>query len=240
MDKFASKYSDNNWVMTEEQLIKREQFGITTSNSSPFSIVPVGYDTSKANIMNAEKNNIYNIIYVGAMRESTGPELAIKTMPLLVKRFPKIKLTMIGAGNDTDKLKQLIKDLRIGRYVNFLGYIANFWDLADIIVKNSIGLAPYKPIPGSFSYYSDPSKIKLYMCCGLPVITTNLTTMSNLVRKTKSGIIINYSEKSLFDAIIYLLSNKKRYKLYENAAIKLSEKFDINHILNTAFDKIPN
>lgn len=239
MDKFACKHSDINWVMTKEQILGRRQFGITITNSAPFTIVPIGYDTNKINIQSAEKINLENILYMGAMRESTGPELAIKTIPFLVKKFPKINLTMIGAGKDTDKLKKLIKELGLGKHVNFIGYIENFWDMVSIMSQKSIGLAPYKPIPDSFSFYSDPSKIKLYMCCGLPVITTDVATMANLILKTQSGLIIDYSEKSLCNAITYLLEDKKRFNSFRKNAIKLSYQFDINHILDIAIKKIP-
>lgn len=240
IDKIACKFSDTNWVMVKEQIKERKQFGITSTNSSPFTIVPIGYDAKKIKIQSANKINLNNIIYMGAMRESTGPELIIRTIPLLVNKFPKLKLTMIGAGNDVDKLKQLIKDLKIERHINFLGYVANFWELTDILASSSIGFAPYKPMPDSYSYFADPSKIKLYMCSGLPVITTNVTSMTSLISKTHSGIIIEYSPKSLYDAAVILLSNKKQFKLYKDSAIKLSNKFDINNILKSAITKIPN
>lgn len=239
MDKSGFKYSDSTWVMTEEQFKKRDIFGINSNNSNHVDIVPIGYDTGKINTYPVEEINFYSIVYAGALRESTGPELAIRTMPLLIKKYSKIRLTLIGLGKDSDKLQELIKKLKLSKYVDFKGYIANFYDLTEILATKSIGLAPYKPIPESFSYYSDPSKIKLYMCCGLPVITTDMTTMSNLISKTGSGIIIDYSEKSLANAVSYLLSNKKRYQSYKNAAIKLSKQFDINHILDNAIKKIP-
>ena len=232
MDKSGFKYSDNAWVMTEEQFNKRSVLGINISNSIPVTIVPIGYDIEKINVNPIEKINFYSIIYAGALRESTGPELAIKTVPLLIKSYPKIKLTIIGSGKDSDKLQKLIRNLKLNKFIDFKGYIANFYELTNILAKSSIGLAPYKPIQESFSYFSDPSKLKLYMCCGLPVITTDMTTMSDLISKTGSGLIINYSEKSLASAISYLLENRKRYLTYKNAAIKLSPKFDINHILD--------
>lgn len=239
MDKSGFKYSDSAWVMTKEQFKKRAIFGITPGNSTLVNFVPIGYDTKKINTYPVEKINFYNIIYAGALRESAGPELAIKTMPLLIKKYPKIKLTVIGSGKDSDKLQKLIKNLKLEHFIDFRGYIANFYDLTDILAKTSMGLAPYKPIQESFSYFSDPSKLKLYMCCGLPVITTDMTTMSDLISKTGSGLIINYSKEALADAISYLLDNKQRYQSYKNAAIKLSKQFDINHILDNAIKKIP-
>lgn len=239
MDKSGFKYSDTCWVMTKEQFNKRSYFGINVLSSNPVTIVPIGYDTKKIKINPTPKIDFYNIVYAGALRESAGPQLAIKTMPLLIKKYPKIKLTVIGSGKDSDKLQKLIKNLKLEHFIDFRGYIANFYDLTDILAKKSLGLAPYKPIQESFSYFSDPSKLKLYMCCGLPVITTEMTTMSDLISKTGSGLIINYSEEALADAISYLLDNKQRYQSYKNAAIKLSKQFDINHILDNAIKKIP-
>lgn len=240
MDKSGFKYADNTWVMTKEQFYNRSYFGINVLNSNLVTIVPIGYDTRKIKIKPIEKINFYNIVYAGALRESAGPQLAIKTMLLLIKKYPKIKLTIIGSGKDSDKLQKLIKNLKLSKFIDFRGYIANFYNLTDILAKKSMGLAPYKPIKKSFSYFSDPSKLKLYMCCGLPIITTDMTTMSNLISKTGSGLIIDYSEKSLANAISYLLDNKKRYQSYRNAAIKLSQQFDIKSILDNAIKKIPD
>lgn len=239
LDKFACQHSDVNWVMTRQMIPPRQNFGVTRQNSSPFVIVPIGYDTKNIRVLPEDKIDFYNIIYAGALRESTGPQLIVESMLALIKKFPKIKLTIVGMGKDEDKLKKKIVDLKIQKHVDFVGFIPSFRKLTDTIAKKSIALAPYKPIPGSFSYYSDPSKIKLYMCCGLPVITTKVATLSNIISKTKSGIVIEYSETSLVDAIVYLLSDKKKYKSYRVSAIKLSEKFDIDRILYYAFKKIP-
>lgn len=239
IDKFACKFSDANWVMVKEQVRERKKYRITRFNSTPFMIVPICYDNKKINILPTEKIDFYNLLYMGAIRKSMGPQLIIQTMPYLIRRFPRIRLTIIGTGKYLNKLKEIVKKLKLNRYVEFTGYIKNFQDMTDLMTHKSIGLAPYLPVQNSFSYNSDPSKIKLYMCCGLPVITTSVATIADLISKTHSGIVIDYSEKSLSDAVAYLLSNKKRYKSYKSAAIKLSKRFDINNILSNAFKKIP-
>lgn len=239
IDRYACKFSDANWVMVKEQIRERKKYGITRVSSAPFIIVPICYANKKINILPTEKIDFYNILYMGAIRESMGPQLTIQTMPYLIKKFPRIRLTIIGIGKYLSNLKEIVKKLKLSRYVEFTGYIKNFQDMTDLMTHKSIGLAPYLPIQNSFSYSSDPSKIKLYMCCGLPVITTNIATMADLITRTKSGLVINYSEKSLAHAITYLLSNKDTYSSYKNAAVKLSKKFDINNILPNAFKKIP-
>lgn len=238
IDKLACNFSDINWVMVKEQIKERKKRGYSLS-SSRFTIVPIGYETKNINVLPTEKIDFYNILYMGAIRESMGPQLVIQSIPMLIKKMPKIHLTIIGTGKYLDDLKELVKKLHLGSYVDFTGYIDRFKQMTDLMVQKSIGLAPYLPIKGNFSYFSDPSKIKLYFCCGLPVITTHVATMSNLISKTRSGKVCDYSPASLANAVEYLLTNKKRYKLYKDAAIKLSKKFDINNILSNAFKKIP-
>lgn len=239
LDRFACKHSDLNWVMVKEQIKIRRRNGITKKNSSPFALAPVGYNFKLINIKPVDKIDFYNLIFAGALLENSGPHLGIKALPLLLKRFPKIHYTIIGRGIFENELKNLVKNLRLEKKVKFTGYIEEFADLTEILSRASIGLAPFVPNPKSLSFYSDPSKIKLYLVCGLPVITTNVTTIAPLINKSKAGKVIEYSEENLYKAIVEMLSNIKEYKLYKDAAIKLSEKFDIDNILTEAVNQIP-
>lgn len=239
IDKLSCKYSDINWVVSEQQIISRKAFGISRSNSSPFFVVPTGHDLKDINIRPFEKIDFYNLVFAGGLREATGVQLILETMPLLIKRFPKIKLTVMGTGPYSEQLKKISRDSKIEKWVEFLGYVDSFKDLSNKIARGSIGLAPYAPISGSFAFYSDTSKIKMYICCGLPVISTKVSTLASLVSKTHSGVVIDYSKDSLYKAVVHLLSNEKRYKSYKNDAIKSSIKFDVNNILDVAFKKIP-
>lgn len=240
LDRFACKHSDLNWVMVKEQIEIRRRNGITKKDSSPFALAPVGYNFKLINIKPVDSIDFYNIVFAGALLENSGPHLGILALPYLYKKFPKIHYTIVGRGIFEGELKKLVKDLRLEKKVKFTGYIEKFADLTAILSRASIGLAPFVPNPNSLSYFSDPSKIKLYLVCGLPVITTKVTTIAPLIQKTNAGIVIEYDAKSMSEAIEYLLNDRKRYESYKNAAIKLSQKYDIDHILAGAIKKIPN
>lgn len=239
LDRFACKHSDLNWVMVKEQITIRRKNGIAEKNSSPFTLVPVGYNFKLVTVKPAEKIDIYNIIFAGALLENAGPQLAIKALPLLLKKFPKIHYTIIGKGIFEKDLKTLVKKLGLENKVKFTGYIESFTDLVKTLSNASIGLAPFLPNPDSLSFYSDPSKIKLYLVSGLPVITTTVTTIAPFIKSSKAGIVIEYGEENLFQAISKMLSNINTYKLYKDSAIKLSKKYDIDNILTEAIKKIP-
>lgn len=240
LDRFACRHSDLNWVMVKEQIKIRRRNGITKKNSSPFALASVGYNFKLINIKPIDKIDFYSIIFAGALLENSGPQLGIEALPLLLKKFPKIHYTIVGRGAFETELRNLVKSLKLEKYVKFTGYVESFSDLCEILSKASIGLAPFVPNPDSLSFYSDPSKVKLYLVSGLPVITTNVTTIAPLIKKTKAGKVIKYNQKNLYQAIDEMLSDKKKYNFYKNAALKLSEKFDIDKILTKAVNQIPN
>lgn len=235
IDRLACKNSDVIWVVTKKQIIQREKNKIDLKTCAPFIIVPIGYDMQEITTFSSNKINYYRLVFAGGLLEHAGPQLAIQAMPQLIKKFPKIKLTLIGSGNYEHKLKDLIKSLRISKNVEFLGFIKKYSQLIKILTSCSIGLAPYVPIPGSLSFYSDPSKIRLYLACGLPVITTHVTTIASEITKNNAGVVIEYNVNDLCKAVEILLKDKNRYAKFKQGTIKLSTKFDINHILNRAF-----
>ncbi len=239
LDKFACTNSDLNWVMVEEQIKARENRDKDVKYSK-FALAPIGYKRSLIDIKPTEKIDLYNLIFAGALLENSGPHLGIKALPYLVKKFPKIHYTIVGRGIFEAELKKITKQLELEKKVKFTGYVEKFSDLTEILSKGSIGLAPFVPNPDSLSFYSDPSKIKLYIVSGLPVITTGVTTIAGLIRQTKSGEVIEFSEKALANAIEKMIGSKHKYSEYKKAAVKLSEKFDIENILKEAFEKIPN
>lgn len=237
-DHISCKLSDHNWVVTAQQLSARKKQGFIFSKLAPFSIVPIGYDKTeipKTTINDIDPNRI---IFAGGLLENSGPQLAIKALPYLIKRFPKIKLIVAGTGNYEKKLKDIVKSNKLSRYVNFLGYIESYYDLVEIISRSAIGLAPYVPNPNSLSFNSDPSKIKLYLICGVPVITTNVTTIAPEVTKYKAGEVIDYDGKQLAMAITKMLKNRSTFSNYRKRALFLSKKYDVNLILDYAFRNI--
>lgn len=240
MDRFACTHSDINWVMVKEQINARVRRDPKNTKYSGFALAPIGYKTDLIDIISVEKINFYQLIFAGALLENSGPQLGIEALPSLIKKFPQINYTIIGKGEFEKNLRDLTKKLGVQKFVKFLGYIDSFKNMTKIISKGSIGLAPFVPVENSLSYFSDPSKIKLYLVCGLPVITTNVATIAPLVHKRKAGLVVNYTAKELTQAISIMLSDKKKYQKFKNSAIKLSQKYNINNILKNAFNKIPN
>lgn len=238
LDRFACRNSDLNWVVAKHMVDARAENGVNLEKAAPFRDVPMGIRRQDVKVLPLSKVSFYKLIYMGTILEKQGLQLAIESLPKLLTKFPKLHLTIIGTGDYENQLKSQVEKLKLTPYVAFKGFIGNRKEMIHLISRRSIGLAPYKPIPGSFSYYSDPSKIKIYLGCGLPVITTNVTAFSKVVGKEGAGIVINYSTDEFCQAVTSLLENKETYKTYRERAVTLSQNYQTEAILKKALEEI--
>lgn len=237
-DRIACSNSDINWVVANHMIQARKNSGINLEKMSPFIEVPMGFHKKEIKLRSINKIEPFHLVYMGTILEKQGLQLVIKALPNILKWLPKVHLTIIGTGSYENELKVLVQELKIDSVVTFRGFMDDRGKMQSILTNATIGLAPYKPMPESFSYYADPSKIKIYLGCGLPVITTNVTAFSETINKNKAGIVIDYSVQSLETAVKRLLRSKATYTAYRNSAIKLSLNYDTDTILKNAIDNL--
>lgn len=238
VDKIACKTSDVIWVGTEKQIKAREERGFNLKELARFEVLPNGYLNDQVATELIKETNLHQLVFIGGVFKTTGIDLVINTLPKLIKKFPKIRLVVIGKGEHEKVLQQLTTKLKLQKYVDFLGFVEKFKDATKILRSSGIGIATFAPEQNSLSYYSDPSKVRLYLACGLPVITTSVTTIGPSLVKKKAGIVIPYDEKALIKAVGEILSSKKGYHSFKKSATALSKKYDLNFILDNALRKL--
>ncbi len=237
MDRVACRISDTNWVTVKEMISAKVQNGLDLKKTAPFQVVPIGFSRENIFIKPVKLVKRFNLVFVGVLYEKQGLQLVIKVLPKLIKKFPKITLTIIGSGPYETEIKQLVKKQNLTSRVNFTGYINNQKEVVKLLTDCGIGLATYDPAIGDFTYYADPSKIKLYLLCGLPVITTKVPPISKEIQTKRTGLVIDYSEEDFIKNLNYLLEGK-RYLLFRNNALKMSMAYDNNLILDKAFKEL--
>lgn len=169
-----------------------------------------------------------------------GLELIVESLPIVIKRIPRVKLIVIGTGLLAQKLKDIVCELRLEKSVEFKGFIADHRDVETILSKCGVGLAVYPPNPKSFTYYADPSKPKQYMACGLPVIVTRVPQVAHDIEKRGSGIVINYDKEALANAIIRLLTDDNLYATCRRNAIEFASEHEWSGIFDKAFIELHN
>jgi glycosyltransferase involved in cell wall biosynthesis len=158
-------------------------------------------------------------------------------MEELIKKFPDVRLEIIGTGPFEGELKEMVKRKKLEKWVNFLGRMGHD-KLMQYLPTCGIALATYEPDPNSITYYADPTKPKEYLACGLPVIITKVPWIAKEIEKAPMGIAINYDKYELVSAITKLLSDESFYKKCRDNAMEFASKLDLNKIFGKAFIKV--
>lgn len=236
-DEISCKYSDINWIVAKNAIKARRKNGLDTKKCSPFLEVPIGFHRKEIKILPAEKVDKFHLVFTGSIAEKQGLQLIIKSLSNIISVFPNIHLTIIGTGDYEKTLKNLVKTYCLKNKVLFKGFVENHREVEEILTRAGIGLAPYKPEPTSITYYADPGKIKLYLGCGLPIVTTSVPAISKIIKSSGAGEVIPYTKKGVLRAIRKILHSKKVYESYKKAAILLSENYDVEKILKISIAK---
>ena len=111
------------------------------------------------------------------------------------------------------------------------------WDQEEIrklLLGCAFAVATYDPQGAqedNFTYYADPTKIKTYLSCGLPVIMTNVPFNAGDLARRGCAVIVDYDEKSIAKVLIDVLTDKEKLETMRKSAIKTAGEFTWEEIL---------
>jgi glycosyltransferase involved in cell wall biosynthesis len=210
----------------------REKDGKINLNRVRFVEVPFGNNSLSFREADYNNFNKHRIVYFGGIIKNKGCELFVPLVKsLLASGLLDVELWIVGGG-DIDYLKKEISDNNLDYCINVLGRIENQKDVDKILLTGGVAIAPYYPEDkNSFSYYSDPGKVKIYLGCGLPIVITGVPPIASSIMKNNAGLVADYSADDFSDKIMKILSN---YSFYKINAIKFGKNFDWNNI----FDRV--
>lgn len=234
IDRFCVYHADYTWNLTASMIEARAKRGINKTNQM---VVPTGTNYDRIKHLLGEEVDKTSIIFVSHLRKGQGIELILEAMPIVVKRIPTAKLIIIGTGPLEDYFRSEVKKRYLDKNIIFLGY-KNHGEIEKIIPKCRVGIAPYVPDPNSFTWYADPSKPKVYLGCGVPVIITKVPEIAFEIEKRGAGIAINYDKHELANAIIKLLTDDELYRQCRKNALKFAAEYTWTNIFYNAFSQI--
>ena len=178
------------------------------------------YNPIKINLRKKENKKISNdIISVGRLQNQKNFYGLIKAFSIVLKKFPKKKMIIIGSGQEEKKLKYLSKELKINKQVKFLKYqnaeqkILN----SKIFILNSL----WEGLP---NILIEAQMLKT------PIISTNCESGPNeILNKGKLGYLTPVdNEKKLALKIINVLNNYGAAKKKAQLGLKYLNRFELN------------
>lgn len=181
---------------------------------------PMSKSQAKKHIKVKGKEKI--ILFVGRIEPLKGIDVILYALKILRSENVAIRLLIVGGdvsqhitkwSPQLKQLEQLSRFLKISAFVDFVGQrpqheLLYYYNAAEIVVMPS-------------HYESFGMAAAEAMACGTPVITTNVTGISNLIDELRSTQITTVNNPLLLASQINrLLTNQQLYEKIRTASIK--------------------
>lgn len=237
IDRFCCYHADLLWNSSKRMFEARNKNGVNIKKCAKEIIVPDGCHFEEIGRLDKKSDDRFKLVFMGHLIKNKGVDLIIQALPKLIEIFPEIKLTIIGKGNESENLKALSRNLNIEKYVNFTGFIEDHKEVERIIASCGIAIAPYVPDPGSFTFFSDVGKVKIYLAAGLPVLVTDVPEIAKEIEEKKAGMIFQYDPNDLIEKISEIIKNEEQYDIYRENSINLAKNLDWNNLFSNVLEK---
>ncbi len=236
LDRFCLLHADFTWDVSPAIQKGRYEAGLLPTGTYRLIHVPNGLFPFQIKSLPIKERNKNDLVYMGILEPDMGPDLAIRSMRLVLKHYPKTRLHIIGGPEKHIRImKQLVDRLHLAQSVVFHGFIPSFEEMAQRVRACYIGLAPYRSFSDSKRWYGDAGKIRQYTASGLPVVTTHVPPLGQYVVHMGAGIMTRDTEKSFSRGIVKLLGNRALYEKLVHAAKNVSRDNTWENVYQKAF-----
>jgi 1,2-diacylglycerol 3-alpha-glucosyltransferase len=158
--------------------------------------------------------NDFVFITFGRVIRSKNLDLGIKSLSKLLKKHSNIKYIIAGEGDDLERMKKLVRHLKIEKQVIFTGRyqrdeLINIAGLADAFLITS---------------YSEVQGITILeaMACSLPVVCVDDEAFKDIVKDGYNGLIC--SKDGIMNAVERIFSDTSLREVLSKGAFETSEK----------------
>lgn len=229
VDKYCVKNADQTWNLSSRMAEAREkQKGMKQSEFHKQVTFPIGIWFNRIKRLPFDEIEKHTLVYMGHLIEKQGIQLVLEAIPEIKKEIEDFKFVIIGSGEYEATLKKMTKDLDIEKCVEFKGYVKDHKYIEDMLAKCACGVALYNREIDTWTFYSDPGKVKVYLAAGLPIFITDVAHISGQIKEAECGMVVEYKKEDLVNAIISLLKNEDLYRKYRENAINFAKQFDWN------------
>jgi glycosyltransferase involved in cell wall biosynthesis len=200
--------------------VKNDLINIFGAKENRVKVIVSGIDLE--NLKEGKPLNLEGFPKIGSsgrLSKIKGFEYLLKSIPLLIEKYPQIFLYILGEGKEEEKLVALAKDLKIEERFKIVKKIELFSFLRSL----DIFCLPSLEEPLGLS-------ILEAQYVGVPCVASCVGGLKILIENLKTGILVPPKQpQKIAAAIDFLIKNEiLRKEIQENAKKKVLEKFDFS------------
>jgi len=161
-------------------------------------VIPNVVNDSVFKYREKDRNITFRFIHISSLINQKNPEGMLRALSLVKKKRNDFVLKIIGPAKE--KFKQMVRDLSLEKEVIFMGEIP-YADVAQEL-SNSDAMVHFT------RYETFGCVIAESLCCGVPVIVSDLDVTKELVTNGVNGLLVTESEiKDLAEKILYFMES---------------------------------
>lgn len=146
------------------------------------------------------------LIFVGSLQSWHGATRLVGVLEILASQGRRVSLIVVGAGPGEQELRRRVQTSPVNDRILMTGKI-DFHLVPRYIGAADVCVAPY-PDSNVGSHGLAPLKIREFMACGRPVITTAVGGLEKLIGQAHAGLVAKTnSEEGLAAAVALLLDD---------------------------------
>ncbi len=233
LDQYCVIHADETWNMSPRMKAgRRTYFGFSGGNQK---VVPVGLWLSDCISLPIREINPHKLVFVGHIQEKQGIQYVLRAIPAIVKKVHDFTFLIIGGGDYLSRLQVLSRELGIAGHVEFSGYIKDHREIDKLLVKSALGVALYDRKDGdkiSFSYFGNPTKVKVYQSAGLPVLISDVPYNTRELEESGCAKIVSYEPRDIARAVTSLLLHDRILRKYRDNVVAYRVRYDWNSIFS--------
>jgi colanic acid/amylovoran biosynthesis glycosyltransferase len=175
------------------------------------------------------------ILGVGSLLECKGFDILIEACSLLKQRGLAFHLTIAGGGPEEDRLRKAVADFGLSEQVVLTGYVTQK-DLIPLYHEADIFALPAV----LEIHWGIPNVLIEALACGVPVVTTALPSLPELVETGVHGLVArNKDPQDLADKLAWLvLDPKLRDAMGRAGRERVKRCFDVERTIETVLEPL--
>ena len=213
-------------TVTENLAIAMQNHG---SKNPKYMVLPNVVDTNLFKIKQHE-NSIPKIIHISCFEDkSKNISGLLESLKILKDHNIAYQAVLIGDGMDYEAMKQKAVSLQLNDRVTFTGMLQG-QELVDALASGDFLVL-------SSNYENMPVVILEAFACGLPVVSTNVGGISEIVNESNGLLVPPHDAENLADAIQKMLESYQSYdaNTLRDSIIKKFSNEAVGKLLNSLY-----
>jgi glycosyltransferase involved in cell wall biosynthesis len=160
------------------------------------------------------------LIIVCRQEERKGTSSVIKSLPLIRKFLPTVTLDVVGTGTEMERLRRLTEELHLTKEVTFHGQVDHSLVLR-LLSRSDLFCYPTTSSEGF------PKAVLEALAMGLPVITTRVSVLPQLMNTGCGLVIDSVAPEAIAEAAGEILLDSRQYSAMSKQAVQTARAYSL-------------